>query len=372
MICETHPGYEGAAKPRTLCETCWDGWLEAKGADRYQLEDLDRQAARDEIGRLKAANKRLKREALENETLARIAEGVRRRAVRPSWDSRKRTARGKAPAFALIDVSDEHYGEVVKPEQVRGLNAYDPEIAAKRIRAVYENAIRLALDYTSGIEYVGACVVLGGDHTSGEIHEELGRTNAATPIEAMIPLRDLHVTGLRAVREAFPCLRVVRTAGGNHGRTDKRMPAKDQAARNFDALLYDLILEQFTGVKGVEWNDGRGDIASFRLFGTHFDAVHGHQFRGGSGIAGMLSPLLLGKHRMAQSASSAGLPHEWLLVHHWHSLFLGGYGVMVNGTVKGYDEFCQSRNFPYRPPEQLFAVTDREHGVTLRAPVRCG
>lgn len=339
--------------------------------DLDNLIDLGLQEKADDIARLRAENRVLKRLAIENAALGRVAEAVRTRAVQPRWASTARVARGKSRAYALIDISDEHYGEVVRPEQVRDLNAYNPEIAAGRIKTAYSNAIKLAQEHTSGVEYVGACVVLGGDHFSGDIHEELARSNSVTAISAMVPLRDMHVTGLRELRAVFPKLMIIRTAGGNHGRIDKRMPAKDQRARNFDALLYDLILEQFVADKRVQWNDGNGDIASFRLFETHIDAVHGHQFRGGSGISGALAPLMLGKHRMSQAASAAGLPHEWLMVHHWHQLILGVSGILVNGSIKGYDEYCQSKNYSYRPPEQLFAVVDADHGITLRAPIHC-
>lgn len=335
------------------------------------LTSLDGQKKSAEIQRLKSAVKRLKADAVQLGALQRLAEKVERESVTPAWSTRKRVAKGKSPSYALMQVSDEHYGEKVDAEEMNGLNAYSPAIAAKRIQRLYENAVQLAAKYTSGVEYVGVCVVYGGDHVSGDIHEELARSNEATPFEAVRPLRDLHVTGIKRLLDYFPVVRVVRISGGNHGRSDKRMPSKEAGRRNFDALVDDLILEQFAGDKRVTWNSGKSQKAEFRLFDTPFEALHGHQFKGGSGIAGALSPLLLGKHRAAQVAASAGRPHEWLLVHHWHTLILGVAGILCNGTVKGYDEYALGRHFPYTEPEQLFAVVDKSHGVTLRAPIRC-
>lgn len=368
--CGKHGGYDGEAKPRNRCEACWRLYFQQ--ADIVgALTDLGLQKKDQEVRRLRAAVKRLKDDAVERGALERLAARVESRAVEAAWAPRRRVAKGKSASFALLQCSDEHYGEKVDPEEMNGLNAYGPEIAAKRIRRFYENACVVANEYTSGVEYVGCCLVYGGDHVSGDIHEELARSNEATPFEAVRPLRDLHVAGVKLLRENFPEVRVVRISGGNHGRSDKRMPSKEAARRNFDALVDDLILEQFAGDKRVTWNSGKSQKAEFRLFGTPFEALHGHQFKGGSGIAGALSPLLLGKHRAAQVAASAHRPHEWLLVHHWHTLILGVAGILCNGTIKGYDEYALGRHFPYTEPEQVFAVVDKTHGVTMRAPIRC-
>ena len=71
---------------------------------------------------------------------------------------------------------------------------------------------------------------------------------------------------------------------------------------------------------------------------TRILLTHGDQFRGGSGIAGLLSPLLLGDHRKRKRQTAMNHPYDWMIYGHWHSLVLGVRGLIGNGSLKGYDE----------------------------------
>lgn len=53
---------------------------------------------------------------------------------------------------------------------------------------------------------------------------------------------------------------------------------------------------------------------------------------------------------------------------HWHQE-IDTNGIIVNNSLKGYDEFAANNNFQFSKPTQAFWLTDPEHGRTLRAPI---
>ena len=67
----------------------------------------------------------------------------------PTWLAPKKAA-GKHAAIPTLLLTDIHYDEVVKPEQIGGVNAYGRAIADRRIRRAFEGAVTMSRDYLSG------------------------------------------------------------------------------------------------------------------------------------------------------------------------------------------------------------------------------
>jgi hypothetical protein len=85
-------------------------------------------------------------------------------------------------------LSDTHFDEVVNPDEMEGLNAYNREIAMMRLEKWTQNVIKMARHYLSGVNYDGVVLILGGDIFSGDIHEELALTNEDTMIGSLVVL----------------------------------------------------------------------------------------------------------------------------------------------------------------------------------------
>ena len=120
---------------------------------------------------------------------------------------------------------------------------------------------------------------------------------------------------------------------------------------------------------------GDGPDADLDVYSTRFKVTHGDQFRGGGGIAGIMSPLSLGQHRktrreigLARLRGEELRGFDWLVMGHWHQ-YLVGRGMIINGSTKGYDEYAYTSNFEPEPPQQAFWITTPEHGVTFSAPI---
>jgi hypothetical protein len=43
--------------------------------------------------------------------------------------------------------------------------------------------------------------------------------------------------------------------------------------------------------------------------------------------------------------------------------------IIINGSLKGYDEYAHAHNFQYEPPQQAMWLTHPDHGITFNMPV---
>ncbi len=287
----------------------------------------------------------------------------------PKWTSPKKKS-NKERAIVSTILSDMHYDEVVRPEEVDYVNAYDREIAELRTKRFFKNVIRLGTEYINGIEVEGLVLNLLGDCVSGNIHDELRRTNAATIVQTCIHWPEQMCAGIEQLLEVYPKI-YVPCVVGNHGRYDRKPLSKFRAQENYDFLIYHMIARHFRQeVKEGVISFAISEAADYRypIYNTRYQISHGDQFRGGTGIAGLYSPLMLGHHRKSRREASKKKPYDHLLMGHWHTQRDMHY-ILVNGSLKGYDEYAETSNFDLEPPQQLFWLTDPEHGKTVVAPV---
>jgi hypothetical protein len=126
---------------------------------------------------------------------------------------------------------------------------------------------------------------------------------------------------------------------GNHGRRQRKPHAKNRAQDNFDFFFYHLLAKLLSGEKGISFAISEAADQPYIVYNTRYLLTHGDQFRGGSGIAGMLSPLMIGDARKRQREQAVRRPYDYMIMGHWHQLgFLRG--LIVNGSLKGYDEYA--------------------------------
>ena len=99
--------------------------------------------------------------------------------------------------------SDWHADEVVKPSTVLDKNEYNREMAEKRIKNFFSNAIYMIKKKPVDNLVVG----LIGDMIGGYIHDELAQTNSMPPpMQGIQFVKTLVLSGLRAIHDELPDL----------------------------------------------------------------------------------------------------------------------------------------------------------------------
>lgn len=265
-------------------------------------------------------------------------------------------------------VSDQHLGEVVRAEEIGGVNRYDLEIAKKRWRRCVEKSIHLC-HYLHCPQFDGVVLALGGDGVSGEIHEELADTNEAKTAPLTLDLADLIIWTVRELKRAFgkvfiPCVI------GNHGRMSHKPRAKRAAHTSFDWLAYQISSRPFEGDPAVQFLISPSEDVSWRVYEHRYTLTHGAQFRGGDGIIGPIGPIFRGDQKKRSRNAQVGASYDTLLIAHFHQLAMERR-IVRNGSLKGYDEYAFRGNFPFEPPLQALWITHPKYGMTYSVPVYC-
>ena len=335
---------------------------------KAEIDAASRKAAQQQTEHtsLRAALHRIskERDALERQ-LALIERLEEAKPTRPDWLAPPKAKGALHRATLCLLLTDTHFDEVVDPGEVDGLNAYNRAIAELRLRRAIERTILMARTYMSGVQYDGVMLFLGGDIFSGNIHEELARTNADTLFGSILHWLGPMGSAIGMLADEFQRVHLAVTPG-NHGRMTRKPIAKHRATDNLDWLFYNLLARDFARDDRVTWSLPKAADTHVSVYATRYLLTHGDQFRGGSGISGALAPLMLGTHRKTRRQAAAGRPYDVMVMGHWHQyLSLPSKGLLAGGCLKGYDEYAYVSNFDYTPPTQALWLTTPEYGPGL-------
>ena len=286
----------------------------------------------------------------------------------PNWLLPRDRQRAQASTLVAM-LSDLHLDEVVLPEEVDGLNAYNRQIAEIRLRAWTTNTIKMARAHLAGLRYDGFVLLLGGDIFSGDIHEELSETNEDTMIGSLLFWSEQIATAIGLLTDEFKKVHVAAVAG-NHGRTTRKPRAKLRARTNYDWLLAKMLERHFANDKRVTFQIPESSDCLVSIYGRGHLLTHGDQAHGGSGIGGIYPPIMRLRARKAQRYLAVDWSFDTLWLGHWHQ-YLPSPSLIVNGSMKGYDEYAYVNNFQHEQPQQALAVVTSHRGIILQAPVFC-
>jgi transposase/predicted phosphodiesterase len=331
-----------------------------------QLESI---RLKEQVKTLESEIASLQKLALSSERLVNLIHGSNKQFNKtPSWLNSSK-AKKELHGIPCLFLSDIHFDEFVDPAQINGVNQYSRQIARQRIQNVFETSINILTKFIAKPKYDGAVVALGGDLLSGNIHEELVETNEAPILSSVLELTQLLIDGITLYATTFekvfvPCV------VGNHGRLNKKPKCKNRVFDNYEWLIYQNLSRHFDGDDRVTFYIPDGPDAIFNIYNKTFLLTHGDQFKGGSGISGIMSPLHLGLHRKQKKQAAIHQSFDVMILGHFHQ-YIHTNSMIVNGSVKGYDEFANLCNFAFEPPQQALWINHPTHGMVFRTPVLC-
>jgi hypothetical protein len=329
----------------------------------------DAQALKAQVKRLEAELKRHEAQSSELETIKGIIGTLSNRVEElapPKWLVPSND-NPSAPGVPTLFLSDLHWGEVIFPAQINNVNKYNVKIAHERMAACITSAVHLLEIISPKLNYPGIVVPLGGDMISGNIHDELTATNEINSMPAVEDLYSVLVGVIKTLVDKFgaiflPCV------SGNHGRDTRKIWSKDRHATSFDWLLYRFLARHFADDKRVTFLIPDGPDAYYKIYDHAYLLTHGDQFRGGDGMIGCLGPILRGDHKKRSRNAQVDMEYDTMIMGHWHQ-YIHHSRVIVNGSLKGYDEYAYTNNFGFEPPQQALWLTHPKYGQTYRAPV---
>jgi hypothetical protein len=265
-------------------------------------------------------------------------------------------------------LSDIHFPEIVDPKQVYGLNGYDARIAGIRLQKFFEGGARITNEIFN-IPVRGTVQLWIGDMLSGNIHDELLQTNEYSLMEAVLRLAEMLVAGVRLHLDAVDTPLHIVCVPGNHGRLTKKPKAKGYNTDNVDWLLFHLVARELKDEPRVTFQVGTATDHQVNINGFVFHVTHGNQARGGGGMVGPIAPIVRLDVKKRRWAMQTGHDYDYLVTGHFHTFIPNLYGVVVNGSLVGYDEYATSNNLSYQPPQQGYFLVHPTRGITYSTPI---
>lgn len=287
----------------------------------------------------------------------------------PTWLLKPQRATG-GPGTPLLFTSDFQWGEVIRSNELDGINAFDRHIASRRYKSIIEKTVMLAFEHMVKPKYDGLVYLRGGDMISGEIHEELAETNDLLAIPAVKDLVEHEAAGIDALLTKFGRLHLINVPG-NHGRVKKKPQSKGYVENNFDTLTAWWLESLFKKEKKyITFQTPASGDAMFMLYGMRCLLTHGDRIgsRGGEGFIGAVATITRGMKKVADYYASLGLPIDLQFIGHFHTAMELEYG-FANGSLPGYSQYARDLRMRPQPPKQWFLFAHPDHGITARWPL---
>jgi hypothetical protein len=366
---QTHAAGALGISREALCGRIRTGKARGLTPNAGQPDADDVQSLKAKVKRLESALKVHEKQSEQEEIIKGVIGSMARQVEEldaPAWMVTDKSTKS-SPGVPTLFVSDLHWGEVVYPSQINNVNKYNIRIAHERMGVLVNSAVRLLKIISPKMDYPGIVIPLGGDMISGNIHDELTATNELNSMPAVLDLYGVLVGMIGVMADTFgrvflPCV------SGNHGRDTRKIWHKDRHATSFDWLLYRFLAKHFDGDKRITFFIPDGPDAYYKVYNHAYLLTHGDQFRGGDGIIGVMGPIIRGDTKKRSRNSQIDMDYETMLLGHFHQ-YVHHRRFIINGSLKGLDEYAYNANFGFEPPQQALWLTHPKHSITFRMPV---
>ena len=260
----------------------------------------------------------------------------------------------------FLQWSDLHASEVVAPDQINGLNAFDWEIMLAR----HERMRHALLSFKEHRPYQVEELVIGaiGDMLTGDIHDELRVTNEKVLVEATFQLAQDMGDWIETLVPEFPKIRI-RCTFGNHGRTTQK-PSFKNAFSNWDWLFYKTLQLRLSNYKSIDFEVTKAAQVPVLIYDKRVLLWHGDGPR-----TTMVDVPWGGIMRFCKKLSDTwrmqGQPIDHFAIGHWHepNQIRAGW-ILMNGSIKGVDEYSLARFGGGHHAAQCLNVFHPQRGLT--------
>jgi predicted phosphodiesterase len=373
-----------------ICQGC----IRARAAEKREQERLERVAAaerraegvttpEDELKRentslrraLDAADRALvnsRAEAsLEERILEEITGYLERNPYRPSFEPVERRAPSSNDHEMLALVSDAHFPEVVDPASAFGFS-YNAETCRRRMERLRDTIVRYIDLRRSAYPIRRVTLAVLGDMLSGDIHEELEVTNEMPIAEAMPKMAYMLLDLGNGVAAEVEEVEVV-ILPGNHPRLSKK-PRYKQHWNNWETVMGEFVAG--LAQKSFKVIVPRDKVYRHRIFGFNVGLTHGDGVKAAS-FAGIPWYSLDRRRNALQALLKTAQQQQLdlLCYGHFHQLIFEegqGCSVIINGAIKGGDEFSIGTRYSAQPAVQALLTWHAKYGITDLSRINLG
>jgi hypothetical protein len=217
---------------------------------------------------------------------------------------------------AVMNLSDLHIGELIRPAETSGFGAFNYATAEERIFTYVEKIIEWVQMHRKNFDIPNLYIMGIGDYISGDIHLELQVTN-----EFPLPVQSVKAGMLiaEAVRRLAPHFHKVFFEGvgaDNHGRLNKKPQAKQKTTNNMSFIVHAIIEAACSKHPNVKFTFSENMKHLVTIANHNFLVEHGDTVKAVMGIP------YYGLERMAAREARRRMntdkQYHYQIIGHWH------------------------------------------------------
>lgn len=329
--------------------------LVQKDIEIRQLKDKTRTLERDRnrlIGMVDAEQERL-----------RVALEIQTERIDTVKIDKKPSKDGRSETVPVLMCSDWHFGAVVRPQEVNGLNEYNIEIAHERSAALFCNTLRVVKMLRSTADVNRMVLWLGGDLIDNWIHAEQAQTQELSPTQQLIEVEKALVAAIDLLLASGDFQEILIPCNfGNHGRTTQKMQSNGHQT-SYEWLMYQSLQRHYRKEPRAKFMIAETNSLYMDILGQSTRFMHGDCIKYQGGVGGVHVPLIKWIDRANRSIRA---DHTFL--GHFHQIIMGG-NYSVNSSLCGAMPYGMRAGYGSEPPQQLLRCIDSERGFTIAAPI---
>ncbi len=325
--------YSNATKLQGMRDVVKETLLDGKGENIIdKTEKMLENSDEDIISALKVENKRLSKQ-IESSKVTRgsdrilmesIRESINRilpeiKFVREKWGDEKKFSKSGVKASAVLHVSDWHIG---CNENINGFNSFNYEIAQSRVRELTNKTIDWTKMHRHMYSVDELVIVATGDLISGDIHDELIRTNEFSVPEQCVKAATLFSKMTNELSTHFKRVRVEFVVADNHSRTTKKIQFGD-GTNSYNYIVGYMSKIMLSGNTVIEFNLYPEIQKVIQVQNRRYLITHGNCVRGGfAGIPFYSLNRKIGAEATIRMNMPECMHFDMILMGHYHTPML--------------------------------------------------
>ena len=244
--------------------------------------------------------------------------------------------------------TDWHIGEVVLPDEIENLNSFNYEVAKSRVSTF----VRKSLDWTrlhrNNYTVDELVIICTGDMISGDIHDELTRTNEFPLPEQCLKAGQLIAEAVAAAAPCFKRVRVEYICADNHSRLTKKPQAKQAGINSVNYLVGKISQLMLKEHRNVRFNLYPVVYQLVKVQDMKYLCCHGNNIRSFGSIPRAGMQKLVGQEAFYRMKKDTDLYFDKLLLGHYHSASFDQTTIMGSSLsgVNEYDRNCGRMGMP--------------------------
>jgi hypothetical protein len=331
--------------------------LAAKHAPTDEMRHL-----RDEVARLTATlNQRKLAAGQIAEAMDEVLAAVKQIKPLPQvYQPVPKPGRVSSPVVQVAQATDWHIGEVTDPDQTEGFGATNYEIATQRIGKFGTQLIEKA-ELARHAYQIDECHVLGtADWVSGDIHEELSRTNEFPVPVAAVKAGFLLGAFLARLAPHYTQVTADLITAGNHDRITRKPQSADGGLNTWGYVVCEIAKAQVAAIPNVRVRVHTALSAIVDVAGTRYLIAHGHGIKGTWGIPFYGIERRKQREAMARMNMDPSRHFDKIVIGHFHEA-LNHQHWLIGGSLSGTTAFDHEQGRHARPHQTAWFVHPK-HG----------